>query len=444
MANRAHRRSTRAQALAAPSRLKTAGHSPSLPPPAAAGQLPGIRPLLPFGAIVAASRQALSGPMRRLSWLKLTVVSVFCLGLAMSWRLWIGPRSFPTAPVSDLLPSSLYPVDVVLFAVLFAVAAGIIVSAKPQKFIFAFLGLIAAFCLFDQTRWQPWVYQYGALLAALALFSWDSADTHGQRRTLNIARLIVAMTYVFSGLQKLNPNFIDNDFPWIVEPITNLVPSARRPLHALGMAAPFVQIAFGVGLLTARYRRVSLALAVSMHVFILAMFGPFGHDWNAIIWPWTAAMAVLDLLLFAGREEFSAGEIFRTDGHPYHVGVLVLFALLPFLSFVNRWDSYLSSALYSGNLTEAQIYASDAGKDSLPAPVGARFVHTAPDTHVLSLQRWAMEELNVFPYPETRVYRAIAKAVCGQARSPTKIVLLVHEQRMFASRPETGYRCRDL
>src|SRR5262249_33532117 len=325
-----------------------------------------------------------------------------------------------------------------------AAAGGIIVSAKPQKFIFAFLGSIAGFCLFDQTRWQPWVYQYGALLAALALVSWNGADTSGPRPTPDIARLIGAMPYRFSGLQKLNRNFIDNDFPWIVEPITNLVPAARLPLHALGMAAPFVQVAFGVGLLTRRYRRISLGLAVSMHVFILAMFGPLGHNWNAIILPWTATMVVLDLLLFAGREEFSAREIFRTERHPYHVGVLVLFALLPLLSFVNLWDSYLSSALYSGNLTEAQIYASDAGKDSLPAPLGARFVHTAPDTHVLNLQRWAMEELNVFPYPETRVYRAIAKAVCRQARSPTRIVLLVREQRMFASRPETGYRCRDL
>src|SRR5262249_21312006 len=159
-----------------------------------AGPLPVTWPSLPFAAdLVAASRHVLSGAMSRLLWLKLTVVSAFCLGLAMSWRLWIGPREFPTAPVSDLLASSLYPVDVVLFAALFAAAGGIIVSAKPQKFIFAFLGSIAVFCLFDQTRWQPWVYQYGALLAALALFSWNGADTSGQRRTLNIARLIVAM-----------------------------------------------------------------------------------------------------------------------------------------------------------------------------------------------------------------------------------------------------------
>jgi hypothetical protein len=412
---------------------------------ATAGQARVIA-LLPWFAdrLVTANRALLSGPLSRLLWLKLTVTSVFCLGIAMSWRLWIGSRSFPAAPVSDLLPALPHPADVLLFAGLFVAAGAILFSPKPQKFIWAFLALIAALCLFDQTRWQPWVYQYGALLAALALFSWDSADTAGRNRALNIARLIVATTYIFSGLQKVNANFIGNDFPWIVEPLTNLIPSSRIPLQALGMAAPFVQIAFGIGLLTRRYRGISLALAVSMHVFILAMFGPLGHDWNVIIWPWTATMAMLDLLLFTRGQEFSAGEIFRTDRHPYHVCVLVLFALLPFLSFFNLWDSYPSSALYSGNLTEALVYTTDAGRDSLPASIGARFVHTSADTNVLNLQRWAMEELNVFPYPETRVYRRIAKAVCGQARLPDQLVLLVHEQRMFGSRPETGYRCRDL
>jgi len=63
---------------------------------------------------------------------------------------------------------------------------------------------------------------------------------------------------------------------------------------------------------------------------------------------------------------------------------------------------------------------------------------------VLNLQRWAIEDLNVTPYPETRVYKAIARHVCSKLRDPTQLVLLVREQRMFFSRPETGYRCFDL
>jgi len=412
--------------------------------PAPAWQLPILRSLLPFGHDVAANQRLLFGAAGRIFWLKITTTVVLCTGLAMSPHLWVGPRTYPVAPLWNLLPESVHAFELVLFIATFALAAAILVAAKPQKLIAALLGILVVFCVLDQTRWQPWVFQYGFLLAALALFSWDGNDEAGQKRTLNIARLIIATTYIFSGLQKLNLNFINNEFPWLVEPITNVMPSAHFPLYVLGMAAPFIQVGFGIGLLTKKFRKISLILAVSMHVFVLAMFGPLGHNWNHIVWPWTAAMAVFDVLLFTGKHDFSAEDIFRTRRHPYHACVLVLFAILPVLSFFNLWDSYLSSALYAGNLTEATIYANDVAKNSLPASISARLIHTSPDTNVLNIQRWAIEDLTVTPYPETRVYKQIAKAVCEQTRYPAGIVLLVREQRMFGSKPETGYRCWEL
>jgi len=155
-------------------------------------------------------------------------------------------------------------------------------------------------------------------------------------------------------------------------------------------------------------------------------------------------MAVLDVLLFAGSDEISAREIVRTRGSPWHAAAFVLFAALPWLSFLNRWDSYLSSALYSGNLTEAQIYTTDAARNALPATIARYLVHTSPDTNVLNIQRWAVEDLNVMPYPETRVFKAIARSVCRRLRDPAQLVLIVREQRMFFSRPELGYRCWQL
>jgi hypothetical protein len=80
----------------------------------------------------------------------------------------------------------------------------------------------------------------------------------------------------------------------------------------------------------------------------------------------------------------------------------------------------------------------------LPASLRAYATRTSPDTNVLNIQRWAIEDLNVTPYPETRVYKKIAKAVCERSQHPEDFVLLVHEQRMFWSKPETGFRCWDL
>jgi uncharacterized membrane protein YphA (DoxX/SURF4 family) len=394
--------------------------------------------------LVADNRRLLVGPARPLFWLKIAVVVAFCIGLLMSLHLWIGDRSYPLVPISSGLPQLDELLARVLFAALFILAGAILLAPKPQRFIAVFLAIIAVFCLLDETRWQPWVLLYGFLLATLALFSWDGDDVSGHQSALNIARLILASTYVFSGLQKINTNFVQSDFPWIVQPITNVLPSTTNAFHAFGMIVPFVQIAFGVGLLTKRFRRASLIVAIAMHLFILAMFGPTGHNWNSIIWPWTAAMAVFDILLFTNTVEFEIGEARWMPRRPYHGIVLVVFAALPLLSFFNAWDSYLSAALYSGNLTEAEIYVSDAGKASLPVPIQDRTVHTSANTNVINLQRWAIEDLNVTPYPETRVYKAVTRSVCSQSRDPTQLVLIIREQRMFRSKSEAAYRCSEV
>jgi hypothetical protein len=66
-------------------------------------------------------------------------------------------------------------------------------------------------------------------------------------------------------------------------------------LHA--MAAPVIQVGFGIGLLTRRFRRVSLVLAVGMRLHPVDA-GPLGQNWNTIVWPWTAAMAVSPAAVF--------------------------------------------------------------------------------------------------------------------------------------------------
>jgi hypothetical protein len=386
----------------------------------------------------------LAKPADRIFWLKIVVVIAFCVGLLVSSRAWIGPRSFPLAPVFGGLPVLDDIVARGLFAAIFVLAVAILVAPDPRRFIVAFQLIVLVFCGLDQTRWQPWVFQYIVLLATLGLFSWSSQDVVGQQRTLNIARLVIAGTYVFSGLQKVNWNFIENDFPLIVRPVTDALPSVARALQPLGMVAPFVQVLFGVGLLTRRFRRVALICAVAMHLFILAMFGPFGLDWNRIVWPWTATMAVLDILLFAGNAQFSFREAIWTRARWDHAAVFALLVLLPILSFFNLWDSFLSSAIYSGNLTEATIYASDAGARDLPAAVKQYVVHTSPDTNVLNLQYWAIQDLDIVSYPETRVFKAVAESLCHHLGDPAQLVLVVREQRMFFSRPESAYRCWEL
>jgi len=185
-------------------------------------------------------------------------------------------------------------------------------------------------------------------------------------------------------------------------------------------------------------------LAAFAYLFILAMFGPLGLNWNDVVWPWTATMAAFDVLLFSGEADFSWRDVVWNVRGPRHAPPRCCLPWLPALSFFNLWDSYLSSALDSGNLTEAQIYLSDIGAASTPGRIRPYLVHTSDNTNVLNLQRWAIEDLNVTPYAETRVFKAIARDVCGSLRDRNQLVLVVREQRMFFSRPETGFRCLQL
>jgi hypothetical protein len=253
---------------------------------------------------------------RRLFLLRLTILVAFCTGLAMSPGLWIGPRSYPQVPLWSLLPPIGSTVATALYGALFVLAGLAVILPRARWPIAGFLAIIIAFCLADQTRWPVDDFQ-----------------------TLNLARLVIVFTYVFSGLQKINLNFMEHEFSWIITPITSLLPSIATPLDAFGFLVPFVQVAFGVGLLTRRFRRASLAAAVGMHVFILAMFGPLGLNWNDIVWPWTAAMAVFDVLLFSSPDDFTWRDIVWNVRDLRHGAAVALFVVLPALSFFNLWDS---------------------------------------------------------------------------------------------------------
>lgn len=390
------------------------------------------------------SKRPWQGVLGTLFWLKALVAIGFAFAFCLSANLWLNVRTYPLSPLFGSLPQFGHPLDWLLLGALFVLLAFIGIRARPQNYIWTFLGILALLCLYDQTRWQPYIYQYVFLFATLALFSWRSDDAQGRQRTLNVARLIVASTYIYSGLQKMNAVFVQQVFPWLVQPIVHLFPSLANPLYLLGFVAPFIQVGFGAGLLTKRFRRAAIFLAVAMHVFILWMIGPWGLDWNSVVWPWTIAMACFDILLFGGGEDFSYRDILLPGESIFHGIVLALFGIMPLLSFFNLWDSDLSATLYSGNLTEGDIYLSDAGASALPAELRQYVAPAGANSNILSIKNWALADMNAIEYPETRVFKDIAKAVCSYLPDPTQMVLVVHEARLFRSDPQTVYHCSEL
>ncbi len=337
-------------------------------------------------------------------------------GFALSPRLWLSTRAYPLVPVSSRLPPVPYPFDVVAFGVLCALLAVVTLSASAPALL-AFVLLAGAWSLWDQSRWQPWFYQYLFMLGALGLHPWTGA-------ALDTCRAIVAATYLWSGLQKVNISFARVTFPWLVAPLAERLPvGLGRIVAASGPAVAFAEAALGVGLLVEPTRDAAVVLAILMHAAILFCLGPLGHRVNRVVWPWNVAMAGFVLILFWRAPDASIGRVLAVEPGPFHAIVLVLFAVLPALSFANCWDSYLSAALYSANLKAGVIYLTEAARAALPDGL-QRYVEPDPDGRLeLSLSRWSSGETGVPVYPEVRIFKALAREVCRHAND---VELVVH------------------
>jgi hypothetical protein len=361
----------------------------------------------------AGTRDPAVAPDRRVAWLRVVVAAAFAAGLLLSRRVWLIERSFPLAPVADWLPAVRPPVDWVVYVLLLALLAAIALLPRPRWLFLPFVAIAAAWCLWDQSRWQPWVYQYLFMLAALA-FASGRRDSGRAELALNSCRVIVAFTYVYSGLQKLNATFFEETAVWLLEPIVGREPGRLGSLIlSARVVIPFVETTVGVGLLLNQLRGIAVAAAVAMHLFILVSIGPLGHNWNSVVWPWNLAMIGAVLILFVRAPSLRVDNLLW--GPPRAIFpklVLLLFGVMPLLSFFGRWDLYLSSALYSGNVPYANVEFGEGFYQSLPEPVrNISYPWDPPDRHGVNLSNWALAELNVPVFPAERVFVRVGREV---------------------------------
>ncbi len=69
----------------------------------------------------------------------------------------------------DALPAVPFPFDQIWFFSLLGLLVAIIIVAQPRRLILVFVVLAGLLSMWDQTRWQPWFYQYFFMLAAIGL-----------------------------------------------------------------------------------------------------------------------------------------------------------------------------------------------------------------------------------------------------------------------------------
>lgn len=356
--------------------------------------------------------------------IKITVALALAAGMALSHKLWLTDRFFPHVPAFSFLPQPPVPFDKILFGscILLLLLSAIFSS---RRLILAAFIVFTSLLLLDQNRWQPWAFQYFLMLLLLSLVTWKREDKLRHLHLVTAMRLLMAGIYFYSGLQKLNPLFFSDTFPWLMEPFTTAPPDGI--LKGAAYLVPAIEIFIGIGLLLGRTRRLSIWLAIAMHLFILIALSPLGHNYNEVIWPWNLAMIILVLVLFR-REGLNASTLKDTLRFKPALAVIIAAWLLPMLSFFNLWDSYLSSNLYSGNTCDAVLWMTDDVKERLPAEVKDHITGDKGQAHI-SVKYWAMMETGVPGYPEERVYRNITEQMNRYAVSDTSDIYLVFTEK---------------
>jgi hypothetical protein len=272
---------------------------------------------------------------------------------------------------------------------------------------------------------QPWVYQYCFLLiAALA-----------SRKSLDTCRFVIVATYFWSAIQKINITFLTRTWVDLVAGLSAILPPPLLGFFGrIGWVVPAIELLVAIGLFTVWWRRAAVAAAVTMHVIILLVLMISGE--NSVVWPWNMAMPLLTLALFGRASDAPPSRIIIGDGSLRHALIATATGLLPILSLWGYWDSYLSSAMYSGNTVTAVVVVSPEVVQTLP-PVILANTWQASRPMFIDLNRWSFDELNVPAYPAERVMRRVALAVRNRfvAAGNARVVVLERPDWRSGVRP---------
>jgi len=315
-----------------------------------------------------------------------------------SYKTWIADRTYPVIPTFDIFRYVPDSVHLVLFGLsLFSLLLIIILKKNRSLLILLFVSEFIS-CLLDTVRWQPWEYMYLCMLLVVII------NFLKPKNALFLFHLFLVAMYLFSGLHKLNRDFLS--VFWMNAVLRNffglpLECILKFKLFFVGLLIPVIEIILAVSLLLSKSKRKISFFLILMHIFILILIGPLGLDYNSVVWFWNFLLIFILFLLYVLPME-----------NPDHTMVLknsywiVLWFLMPVFSFFGSWYQYFSFNLYSGKGYQMYICIHQQNNQLKPffEPENNELCGDQPS---INLQNWAMSEIKSAPNPELEVYRKI-------------------------------------
>jgi hypothetical protein len=308
-------------------------------------------------------------------------------------------RTFLAVP---LLPGIEQKLVTLVSPVCYAILVALLIYRlfRPNKSAIGVCIALVVLILLDVHRLQIWVWFY---LLWLLL----------KRHETTGFRALVACVYLWSGLNKLNPHFLQDVIPdWQ----KTLHVSGETFQYALAGLAIVTELALAVGIWRYIQQRWVVVAAIGLHLFILLVLVLQGN-WNLVVWPW-------NLALIAGVWYCHK---FAQQDHEAHQQNLLnwqlplgLAGIMPALYSVGIWPYTLSWMLYSGLQPEITLASNRNFAAQMPPEV-AKMVFEVDGESFLVLDDWTFAEAQVPPFQHAAVFERHAQhwcetALAGQAR----------------------------
>jgi hypothetical protein len=314
----------------------------------------------------------------------------------ISCKLWLTNRLFPLVPIHDRLVAPGF-IHLVLFAA--SVIALVILCFRPRIKTAATVLLITELgsCLLDQNRWQPWEYQFIFMLLPLVLL----AD---ENRIQTCWQIILVGLYFFSGLSKLNQKFIMQGWNGMIVRDWLGYTIEHTWMYRLGYLMPLIEMGAALALLFSKSRKTGVVLLCVMHGFILLMFGPAGLNINIVLWHWNILMPFLVFILFY-RNLVNYAVLKQKQALAW----LTLFCwwVIPWLNLFGYMDDFFAGKLFSGKTQYLFICTANPHTKRIFAPYYASSSTSAVCDSSISVFKWGIQEMNVPPNPEMRIFKKI-------------------------------------
>lgn len=316
---------------------------------------------------------------------------------AFSYKTWIADRKYPVIAPLDFLQNVPEIIHPVLFAGAMLFLFGLIFST--EKYLLS-LFLIIEFlsCGIDTVRWQPWEFMYFCIFLVY-LLNFKTKTSFSL-----LVHLFLASIYIFSGLHKFNRSFLSTVWTkMVLQDFFNLSIGTilNYKLFFAGLIIPFTEFSAGVLLLFSKHKRKITYLLIAVHLLVLIFIGPFGLNYNPIVWIWNLAMIFLLITVYLKPIE-STSQLFLKK----NILWLFLWFVMPVFSFFGMWYQYFSSSLYTGKEKQLIIYISKENKEyvmfSKPSELNSN-----KDYYTVNLQDLALEEIKSAPLPEKEIYQKI-------------------------------------